>query len=175
MSSDDHPSPPFNLDAFKADTERMRAKIEEQRLEVEKQRLTNEHYRLSLDRGKIELDARSKTFDAIIRFADITLRSLLILNGGAALGFITFSAGKTVPSAYTADGMGSILWTFGIGAALAVLTAGLSYLNQVIYAEVDTQQAKKWGDRFRYLTIIVAISSWVSFIYGAWQASSRLH
>jgi hypothetical protein len=61
-------------------------------------RLQIEAYRAEIERAKTDLLRYSATlerhrpgFEAVIRFADITIRSLLLLNGGSALALLSFA------------------------------------------------------------------------------------
>lgn len=156
-----------NIEEQKIQIDYRRIDIELQRLNIEERKIANEEYRSQLDRSKIINDVNIKGMEAVVRFAEITLRSLLILNGGAALGFITFATAKMKDGRF--DGAGSIVLTFGFGAALAVLCAGMSYLAQLFFSEPVDKDAHRWiGRLFRYIAIGSAVVSWVLFIVGVW-------
>jgi hypothetical protein len=103
----------------------------------------------------------------------MAVRSLLILNGGAALGLITFasnSAAHPIAQSHALD----LKWTvgsFGLGAALSVLTAGLSYLAQSNYsyaskADSSSERKREVGDCYKKCAIACASVGLVCFLVG---------
>jgi hypothetical protein len=121
---------------------------------------------------KLELERWKPLFEAQIRFADITVRSLLILNGGAALALFTMAgnADKLGIKEKFPD-LSYMALCFGMGAALGVLTAGLAYLTQLMFVELTPEErAARWGTWFRVLAVLCAILSWSAFVYGLWHS-----
>lgn len=129
---------------------------------------------------------------AAVEFSTHTLKSLLLLNGGATvamLGFVaTISGGKNSSSIDISEAVAS-LQIFCSGAGLAVLAIGLAYL--VMYfqgAQVqahsrswdhphigDTEQSLKYGKihrLFHILAVIAAIGSLVLFSVATYQTGS---
>ena len=171
-----------NIDRLRAETERLRVQIDERRLNVEERKLAVEDARLALEReklaterSKIATDAIRTSFEATIRFADMTLRSLLILNGGAALAVLTFAANRIKERAPIADGvLGDLVLTFGAGALLSVFSAGLSYLAQTFFTlTVEETKTSRLGRFFQVLAITCVIASFGAFAFGVYQASAH--
>lgn len=137
----------------------------EQDLELRK--LQQEHQRLLLD---WELGRKEPVF----RFAEIALRSLLLLNGGAAISLLTFAGNaERLGLGGKAGVLGNMALSFGAGAALAVLTALLAYLTQHSYASFEPKgpkseqtRANRRGNLLRWIAVCVAFLSWGAFLLG---------
>jgi hypothetical protein len=160
------------FDATNAKTEE--ASLERTRLDLDRYRAETERYRAELDRYRAEVEGRYRPlFEATIRFAEMYVRSLLVLNGGAALGLLTF-----VSSAAARGGSGNYkpaLLAFGSGAALAVLTAGFSYVAQFCYSN---SSGDDWKIKIGY-GVHIAAACWGTFALaafgvGIWQAASGI-
>ena len=54
--------------------------------------LRQEDTRLQLEQLKATFDRQKPLFDATIKFAEIAIRSLLLLNGGAVLALLTLTS-----------------------------------------------------------------------------------
>jgi hypothetical protein len=117
---------------------------------------------------------------AVFDFAAITIRSLILINGGATIGILTFLGNLWNKDAAIAR-LGARAFGYGIsgfvvGLCFALLTAGLSYITQALFSELPREginsPAKKWGNRVRILAIIAAVLSLVGFIFGSWKCMS---
>ena len=112
-----------------------------------------------------------------MKFAELSVRSLLILNGGAALALLAFTANTGGSSA--ADLLvqyGHAIWCFGLGACLAVFVAGLAYLSQTLMAEAA--HGTTWNRVGQYLRVAAAmawLTSLTLFASGIWIASAALN
>ena len=128
---------------------------------------------IEIERARLELDRARPVYDAGIRFAEMTVRSLLILNGGAALALFTIAG--------NADKIGvkpqiaELSWMavcFAAGAALAVSTAFLSYVAQTVYVEVQPhERATRIGNRVRKGVVVFGLLSMTAFIVGVWRST----
>ena len=78
----------IELERYRAETDRLRATLDEERLALERHRADLDRYRAQLE---FQNSQRRPMFEAVIRFAEMTVRSLLILNGVAALALLTFA------------------------------------------------------------------------------------
>jgi hypothetical protein len=97
-----------------------------------------------------------ESFEATMRFAELAVRSLLILNGGAALGLLTFASNQSkngAPPINYADAV----WLFGIGAALSVLTAGFAYVAQYFF----THESDDWKEKVAIGFQLAAVAAWL--------------
>lgn len=152
--------------------EELKISIERDRLEVEKRRLALEEARLKYEPQRLSFEAETKfgvvSFESTIKFADIAIRSLLVLNGGAALAILSFAAHGFKQEGHSALSQSVLI--FGIGAACSVLTAGLAYLAQSLFGH----RYNKAGYFAQALGVAVALMSLVAFFAGMMEASRRL-
>lgn len=102
--------------------------------ERDRKQLELDLQKLGIEHVKVNRDSQKSSRDAVIKFAEVGIRSLLILNGGAALSLLAFVGhGSSAPgSKFVPADWAAVFACFAIGAAFAVITAGLSYLAQVI-------------------------------------------
>jgi hypothetical protein len=132
-----------------------------------------------------QVDMAKLSHSSTIRFAEITVQSLLILNGGAAVAMsallgASFKDGKIgIPF----DQVSNSILALGLGAVFAVLVPGLAYLAQSCYSEqiqlpVEKQQDSHFrfgGNMFRVLAVGAAVMSMLFFVIGLrWVASMNL-
>ena len=68
--------------------------LETARLAIEEARLEVERQRLAVEQQRIRVEAYTPGLEGIIKFAEICIRSLLILNGGSALALLSFPAAR---------------------------------------------------------------------------------
>ncbi len=114
-----------------------------------------------------------ESFEATMRFAELAVRSLLILNGGAALGLLTFASNQTKNGA-TAINYAEAVCFFGLGAALSVVTAGVSYLAQYYFTHEDNDWQTKAANSLRWIAIITWVVSIAVFVCGIGAAVAAL-
>lgn len=116
------------------------------------------------------------SFHATIRFAEISVQSLLVLTGGAALGVLTFASSHAKNGDDAILAYANAVWWFGWAGALAVLVAGLSYLAQWSFtrhfAWVDWRG--HLGNAFQLLAISAWLLSMVFFLFGVTRASDAV-
>lgn len=162
----------------------------------------NSGYRLQLDRYLADLEAKKyvqqhsffyhgrnvELLKASFEFAYIAIKSLLLLNGAAAISTLTFIG--------NADHAGSLdkqlflpLILFGIGALTGAFSAGMAYLAQLLFfhvADAHTLHALEQGDPpgrkgkamrigaevFRALGIASAFAGYSLFIAGLLRAAA---
>lgn len=106
-----------------------------------------------------------ESFEATMRFAELAVRSLLILNGGAALGLLTFASNQSKNGAAPIN-YADAVWWFGIGAALSVLTAGLAYVAQYFFTHENDDWKEKVAIGCQLAAIAVWLASMVLFVCG---------
>ena len=122
-----------------------------------------------------ELRTLHLSFRAIIDFALVTVRGLVLVNGGAIVGILSFASSlwsrNDMAAKAMARALGPAITWFVIGLSLALLTAGLSYVAQAAYTELTRPQpAMKVGNRIRAVAVAFAILSLVAFIVGAYES-----
>jgi hypothetical protein len=113
-------------------------------------------------------------FKAIIDFALVTIRSLILVNGGAIIGIVSFTGnlwGHNGPAAKaTAQAITPAVGWFVGGLAAALLTSGLSYIAQVAFVELaKPRPAQIVGNACRFAAVAFAIGSFGCFIVGAYR------
>ncbi len=136
----------------------VRVQVEAYRAEIERHRADVERWRAENQR---QLDGWRPAFEAVIRFADITIRSLLLLNGGSALALLSF-AGNAASHGDRLRFVPSLI-AFGVGAALSVLTAGLAYLAQNTFVEFQRERLADW---IRWVAVACAFAALGAFCAG---------
>ena len=113
-----------------------------------------------------------------MRFAELSVRSLLVLNGGAALALIAFAANAATRADDATGFLAAYvdaIWAFGLGACLAVLVAGLAYLSQTLM--VEAEHGKIWnkiGHGLRIVAVVIWLASLTLFVVGIRNAVTSL-
>lgn len=125
--------------------------------------------------------------EQVVAGANLVLRSLLIINGGAVVALLAF-----VASMVTAETLGlgdniaeltaPLLW-FGWGVVASVVAMALAYLTNYCvvghsFAIHDGQSPKAWGIAyisFHVFAILVTIGSLSCFIYGLWAVRTAIN
>ena len=126
---------------------------------LENNKLELEHYNSALTRWK-------PGFEAAIRFGEMAIKSLLILNGGSALALIAFLGQMSSSSSSQTTTAALFFWPllcFGVGAAFSTLSAMMAYVAQITYVESEYH---KLGNSLRYMTIIISVLAWLFFVGG---------
>jgi hypothetical protein len=120
------------------------------------------------------LKTEMEVFKAVTEFAGITIRSLILVNGGAIIGILTFLGhlwNRDSPAAKaTAQGISPALSWLIAGLTLALLTAGASYISQVLFSEwrdANNQVIPTPGNVARFVAVGCAAISLACFIMGA--------
>jgi hypothetical protein len=118
--------------------------------------------------------------EAAIKGGEITLRTAILINGGAAIALLGFVG--SLPKEHKAAFASTLLWFAG-GVAAAALGIGLSYFTHYFMAGVAAHYERAWthpwvrptaaSRRYRILNIIFHVAavvaatlSWVTFIVG---------
>jgi hypothetical protein len=112
----------------------------------------------------------SEYIKAVVDSGQSTIKTLLVLNGGAAISFLTFLGqafkDESIPSQLVGP-FGLALRFFMAGAFLAATCAGSTYLSNLV-------QSLGWarsGRVFLCIAILVGFISLISFATGGWIAS----
>jgi hypothetical protein len=126
--------------------------------------------------------------------ANLALRTLVIINGGAAIAILTFlggiSAKQTVDFLKVGLVAATIKW-FALGVALAVIAMALSYLTSYTMAgAINSMKAtfdhpylvegpkfrtwRYWNIGFHITAVLFAVASLVFFLIGMFDASDAV-
>lgn len=131
---------------------------------------------------------------AAIETANLSLRTLVIINGGAAIAVLTFLGGIASKDKIDVVKVGTVAGTlrwFALGVGLAVTAMGLTYLTNFALAGIVSSQNRAWAHPYvsdgpktarwrcinRALHIsatLVAFGSLVLFLVGMFAASDAV-
>jgi hypothetical protein len=131
---------------------------------------------------------------AAIDTATLSLRTLVVINGGAAIAILTFLGGVAAKEKIDFAKVGVVADTlkwFAFGVALAVLGMALAYLTNFAMASITSSRVRTWehpyvsnGPKtirwrrinlaFHIAAILVAIGSLVLFLVGMFAASDAI-
>lgn len=97
-------------------------------------------------RAHDELNDQLQGFNrAAIETANIAVRSLLLINGGASVALLAFvGAVESGNSAINSDVLVEPIWRFAVGVGLAVLTAIFAYLVNYLDAVITGAKLRIW-------------------------------
>lgn len=156
---------------------------EQHRAEVERELALRAHDRNS------ELTVEYQR--AAIASANATIRSLILVNGGAVIALLAFvgalESGDGASSVSVETLVAPIRW-FAVGVGLATLTAALAYLVNLLDSDISSSyrcvwkhpyleeldqvtKLRPWRMRLHYLAIVVAFCSLISFGLGVWTVT----
>lgn len=136
-------------------------------------RLYTDRYNAITERHKTAVDSWKSGFDAVISFAELAIKSLLLLCGGAAVALLSFAGSRGATSQVSLDAYADAVLLFGGAAAGAVATAGLSYLAQSCL-NAREQGWEPAGEKLRVTAVVAWVASLVAFGYGSWTASTAI-
>jgi len=117
--------------------------------------------------------------DALIRagadYALAAIRGLILINGAAAIALLAFLGDAATNSGLPPDKLrifGDAMILFGWGAFLGALTAGFSYLAQILFTE---KPSWIWcGNVMRFVAISTAIGGFALFLVALEKAAQAL-
>ena len=116
-------------------------------------------------------DLAVENLKGAIQLGAQTLKSLELINGGAAVGILTFYGNvlsRPVDARIDRIAISHALMCFGIGVAAAAIASGIGYLSQLRLAHYPAGVIDNW---FRGLAIISGIVSFVVFVIGLYLAT----
>jgi uncharacterized membrane protein YidH (DUF202 family) len=105
------------------------------------------------------------------KYAIEGMKSLLLLNGGAAIALLTFIGNHPVVTkkSMMTDAVGNSLLSFGVGTVSAAMVFILAYLTQLHYGNGSTA-----APRWHYLTYGLVIVAVVAFVGGIFFATTAV-
>ncbi|WP_243612917.1 hypothetical protein [Shimia aestuarii] len=145
----------------------------------EREYALKEHARWNAEAGSMNA--------AAVQYAEVTVKSLLLLNGGAAVSMLAFvgsiSSGSSFSEGIDLGGVVSSLQWFAAGAGTAVLCAGFCYVVMFLQATLNFSYQRIWehpffaeGERtskivrlykwFHILAVILSVGSLSMFAFG---------
>ena len=126
------------------------------------------------ERGLAHYDAiqaqNREMLRATITYSQAALKSIIIINGGAAAAILAFigNVWSVSISATTASGLTNSILLFGFGLLSASLGTAFTYLTQYCYME----ERKEWGSGLHITTLVLVLISFVLFGFGLHEAYS---
>lgn len=156
------------LELLKAQQEREHeTKLAQWKVEVE-QKLehwkTENHFKL--EQWKHECQLGIESLNWTIGFANITIKALLLANGGALITLLAFIGNAKDKEALLKTLMPSIQ-LFLLGTFVSILVSGMAYSAQYSF----THKHNKTGIFFQIISIAAALGSWLCFGLGAYLAT----
>lgn len=137
----------------------------------------SEDYKNRLAGWRAEQEARKPLQEIGAKYAELAIKSLVLITGGAAVAIAGFAGGaiKTDLSQHALEPLSSAVWWFAVSAAGAVASAGLSYLSQAAALDAPEKWRGFLTEAGRFGAIAVFIFSLVGFLLGADSASTALN
>lgn len=112
-------------------------------------------------------------FRSVIQVGQSALKSIILINGGAAVSMLAFIGNLASKQRLSTEAMtlltGPMLF-FAMGVLSGALGTGGTYLSQLFYA----QEKKKAGIFFHVVTIALVIMAYVFFAVGAFAAKGAV-
>lgn len=142
----------------------------------------------------ISQEFHTYTNKAAIDGANMALRTLIVINGGAAIAILTFLSGVASKDKIDFTKVGAVADTikyFAIGVALALVGMALSYFTHFFMAGVEGRKRKIWEHPFledtpsskrnrklnaifHVLAFVAALASLILFLVGMFAASDKI-
>lgn len=160
-----------DIDDLIVEATKVNRKIDD--LELRKMEMEHQRRMTSIEAGT---KVQAEHLKAIISFANATLKSILLINGGAIVAFIAFLSNnlRFAETDPLLAGLYVHLWKalvmFGLGAVAASLCYGASYISQSAFAQEYDQglvsqgddcsnEPKGWitGNRARNVAIVICV------------------
>jgi hypothetical protein len=112
-------------------------------------------------------EQKSEMIRGQFAFATNAMRSLILINGVAAISMLTFLGNLIATEPAFVDAAARALLYFAFGVAVAALVAMGSYVVQYIY-NTATNPEPRMGIALHYVSVIMAILSLICFISGVY-------
>ena len=115
-------------------------------------------------------EQEQEVFKSVIAYGEVTVKSALLINGGAAVAMLAFAGNLAtrVGEPEIASRFAAAMVAFGAGAWLAVLGAGFGYIAQSCYLrELRLEfSLRRSGHRWRKITAITVGAAMLAFAIG---------
>lgn len=114
---------------------------------------------------EIDIELLKATLNAGVN----SLKTLLIINGAAALSILTFIGKLTEEHSEKISFFADSLLSFTIGIILLSLASGLTYISQVCYQNYENKIKLNIGKYVNYIIVLLAFCSLISFCCGVYS------
>lgn len=152
--------------------------LEEYRLELDKYKFELDKSKLEVEKQKVKHDEWKAIMQTAVDFAGQYIKATLILNGAAALAFLTlighmYSSNNPDFAKVPKTLVPSLVY-FGWGAVVAIFAAFLGYVTQYLYSRAVINPKKPCIECtaifFHVAAILISLSSLVLFVLGMYSA-----
>lgn len=127
---------------------------------------SNEHlWRKYHSRYELWRETRLELTRAVIAFGQGAIRTLILINGGAAIAVLAFIGNYKNEDLGLFGYLSSSLLSFCLGVAAAALVAGFSYVTQFL-CDGSSGKVSRLGVFFHILAVVFAVISLGLFILG---------
>lgn len=116
-------------------------------------------------------EARVEMMRAVISFGQGAIRSLVLINGGAAVAVMTFVGNLKSRQENGAEILAQSMLLFSFGVVAAAIVAGFAYVTQYLY-DSSAGRLSKLGVTFHFTAMFFAVVSLVLFVGGLLKAYS---
>ncbi|SRR5579885_269047 len=114
---------------------------------------------------KIARAAERETFRSVIQAGQTALRTVILINGGAAVALMIFLGNIWADTEPPAHILNSLL-AFSAGVLWGGLATGTTYLSRTLFAS----RLRFMGYVFNVLTMMLVIAAYLGFAWGAYNA-----
>lgn len=123
----------------------------------------------SLEEHKASHAHSVEMFRTVITAGQNALRTSFLMNGGSSVAIFAFIGHLATDSPDKVHLFSTVLTTSLVGVLLSALASGMTYLTQWVYAH-DTETNKKTGLILNIVAIVLAIGSYLVFVYVIFKA-----
>lgn len=138
--------------------------------ELEYYNASLEYYKAQLKKEELEIQKWSAGFKEIIGLATLTIKSLILINGGAIATILAFLGNTDGKYCKVSINIGSTLNLYLWGLGLAILCSGLAYIFQTI--ELEIPKKKCLSLCIRFIACVCALGSFICFNLGCHSSIS---
>lgn len=126
-----------------------------------------ERDKLRLEWAKLQHERRKLAFDGLYPLATLTISSLILINGGAAVALATFVANQKGIVPISTEDLGRAIEAFGYGVLYAVASAAVGYLSQYAFMWIESTGRRGW--KWCAVEVILRVLAFGAAIYSGWQ------
>ena len=164
------------LETYFNDIEKIINDPQSQLSEKQLHELTLKQLEINNEKWKVQTESRTafgiELFRAVIEAGQTAIKSLILMNGGAAIALLAFlgnllSRPPNVGDTVLIAKINTAMLIFLGGVALAGMTSAIRYISQALYADIDIPHR---GDLARNIAVLLAFGSIGAFLWGGYTA-----
>lgn len=123
---------------------------------------------LSLEEHKYNLSANLEMFKSIIQSGQNAIKTMLLLNGGAAIALLAFIGKLSDNNSSAIPDFAYSITAFVIGALAIGITSCLTYLSQIAF-DSDVKWHNKIGTTLQATCVALGLTSISAFAFGTYK------